>query len=270
MKAPSSRTPRKAPGTPGSVLTRSRLGSGKKTPNKKAKRRKWTLDDDKLLVAEMSGSGENVDWAKVAGKFGRDKKLVREHWKRVLEPKVTSRESRSREGESTAASAVNHHDMVDLQEKAVAAAAQEEEDDQPSGIESLVVDAPPSLSPGLRQRFGTDQTDNGDLHRNVPTPRAIHTYTEAVSQTTTRNGLETRDTARLVEDNDKSGGIIDCVNAFFKRLFQLVLLTLLILVLYYVYIKVKKDRGVVENIQDAMKEAAAKEVAPDQPAVADV
>jgi len=44
--------------------------------------------------------------------------------KQLSRLEVKSRESRTREGESTAASAVNQHDMVDLQEKAVAAAAQ--------------------------------------------------------------------------------------------------------------------------------------------------
>jgi len=139
---------------------------------------------------------------------------------------------------------------------------EEEEDDQPSGIESPVAD---HVASGLRQRFGAaDQIDSGDLLRSTPTPRNVHNYTEI--QTTsqnvvkTKNGLETRDTTRTVEKTEtKAGSGPGWITALATRLFQLALLCLILGAAYYIFTKMPTDDGVVKNVQDAMKEAAARE-----------
>ena len=158
--------------------------------------------------------------------------------------------------------AIINNDVKEASEEEEEEEVEDDEDDQPSGIESPVVD---HVASGLRQRFGADQLDSADLLRSTPTPRNVHNYTEV--QTTsqnvvkTKNGLETRDTTRTVEKTETkaTGSGPGWITALATRLFQLALLCLVLAAAYYIFTKIPADDGGVKNVQDAMKEAAARE-----------
>jgi len=183
------------------------------------------------------------------------------------------------------------------------------EDDQPAGVSSPVEirksprSSKSSLSPkvsgspgraGLRNRINVDQTDSA-LLRTTPTPRrSIHSYkvTEKTTQLITRSkdGVETRDSTHTIEKSENTGvegeeaasKVWPWLKAFFRTLFNLILLTLFLVLFYYIYVNHIKTTGVVEKVQDAIQEAANKaaetvysepekrEVVPEQPSVADV
>jgi len=196
---------------------------------------------------------------------------------------------------------------------------EDEEEDQPSAVISPKVEtrtstrsrvsssskksnksatqSPPASEPrtGLRKRINIADEIDSSLSRNTPTPRrSIHTYkiteTTRTTEVLNKDGVQSRDTERILERSQSAGTLGGAAGSFPWRKLVVGLLILALLVAVGLYLANQKKGAVsVDSIMDSLKESiksapaaeesatpkpaatpAPRQAMPDQPAVADV